>query len=304
MNAPVGTQQQTSWLVAVASLIPLAAAMASSSPAPADAADLAREVEELELAEEHLHQRYREAPAMHDVAPHRILVIGDSHTAGTFGRALDLLLRTLPDTDVKTVGSCGLSPDGFLESKGTRCGYLEIDGEQMAFKKRKGSTPAIDALLVEHDPDLTIVELGANQIHTAMRDPEGAAADIRALATRVLARSSRCLWVGPPYGAAAKKPPQRIDHVYNVLASALPSGCSILDSRPQAQPYLAWPDIAAKAGRRGDGKHFDTLGVHGQHAARRWARVVFDKARATLDEPRPMPVPSMTLAEAALFASH
>jgi hypothetical protein len=158
--------------------------------------------------------------------------------------------------------------------------------------------------MVEHDPDLTIVELGANQINTAMRDPEGAADDIRALATRVLARSSRCLWVGPPYGAASKKPPARIDHVYDVLASALPRGCTILDSRPGAQPYLAWKGIAAKAGRRGDGKHFDTLGVHGQHAARRWARVVFDEARAALEAPRPMPVPGMVLAEAALLAPH
>jgi hypothetical protein len=110
--------------------------MASSSPVAAE--DGFDPVQELELAEDEGPTLFREEPAVPEVAPHRILVIGDSHTAGTFGRALDLLLRTLPKADVKTVGSCGLSPDGFLQSKGTRCGYLEIDDNKMAFKTAQG----------------------------------------------------------------------------------------------------------------------------------------------------------------------
>lgn len=300
MEAPTGPQMtQTPWLIAVMSLIPLTAAIARDDPR-AEPGETYSDV----LLDENLTELQPRLEAPDPVEPHRILVIGDSHTAGTFGRSLDLLLRTLPASEVTTVGSCGLSPDGFLESKGTRCGYLKIDGGELAFRKRQVATPNINSLLSRHKPDLTIVELGANQINTALRDPIGAADDIRRLANKVLSRSSRCLWVGPPYGASAKKPPERIDHVYEVLSSALPEGCAFIDSRPSAMPHLAWNEIVQNAGRRGDGKHYDSLGVYGQHASRLWAMAVFGEARALLKQPRPVLPASVVFAESVLVAAY
>lgn len=309
MEAPHGAAPSPlPWIAAVASMIPLAAAWASDSPPPAPPAfeevTTEQPAETAELSTEAVPwEGESPAPALPlargDAArPLRVLVVGDSHTAGTFGRALDLLLRSLPNTEVLTVGSCGLSPDGFLESKTTRCGFLQIQEESFHFQRRL-RTPHIDDLLAAHKPDLTIVELGANQIHTAARDPRGAAKDIRRLVDKIEAAGSRVLWVGPPYGEAAKKPPPKLEHVYEVLAATLPGRIKFVDSRPSAMPFLDWDQIVDAAGKRGDGKHFDTLGVYGQQASRRWAMAVFEAAQPLLF-PEAFAAPRVVLAEAPL----
>ena len=213
-----------------------------------------------------------------------ILVIGDSHAATTFGRALDLLLRTLPDVEVTTVGSCGVSPDAFLRGLDARCGFLRIEeGEPdwVVVKRKVAKTPRLEQLLARRRPSLTIVELGANQIHSAWRDPEGAARDVAAVADAIVASGSGCLWVGPPAGRNAVKPHRKIEHLYGVLSRALRGRCRLLDSRPEALPFLDYERLAPRAG---DGRHWDAIGIEGQQAARRWALEVFRAAEVMLKE--------------------
>ncbi len=214
--------------------------------------------------------------------PVRVLVLGDSHTSSTFGRALDLLFRSRPKTDVTTVGACGHRPGGFLSAKESRCGLLELHNDKTRYRK-EGAPPSLDALLTKIEPDLTVVELGANQIHTAWRNPAAAKEEIRALSEKLAAKGA-CVWVGPPTGREREKPRKKIDHVYTLLRETLPQGCRLLDSRPESLDFLVWNDLSAKAKRRGDGKHFDTLGPIGQQAARKWALHVFNSVRDELSD--------------------
>ncbi len=220
------------------------------------------------------------APAPRDT---RVLIIGDSHVTQTYGQALDLLLRARARTRVTTVGSCGVSPDGFLTGKTTRCGFLHIDGPDMTVElERRSSTPQVDDLLAEHRPDVTVIELGANLIWRAQREPEAAAAQIRTLAEKVAA-SSTCVWVGPPNGTDRKKPSALIDDVYRLLEQNLPAGCTFMDSRTAALPFLDYADLARQAKRRGDGRHFDNIGIIGRQAARRWALATYEFLLPHLD---------------------
>lgn len=210
-----------------------------------------------------------------------VLVIGDSHATTTFGRSLDLLLRTL-DARVTTVGSCGVSPNAFLRGLHAQCGYLKLESGEpdwVVTSKKQAKTPLLHELLADHQPDLTIVELGANQIHSAWRNPEGAAKDIATLADAIRESGSQCLWVGPPAGRDAVKPRQKIAHLYRVLGAALADRCRLLDSRPEALPFLDYERLAPTAG---DGRHWDGIGIRGQQAARRWALEVFRGAEEML----------------------
>lgn len=225
----------------------------------------------------------------------RVLVLGDSHSAGTFGQALDLLLRSHPGTDVVTVGNCGVSPDAYLEMKSAYCGSLviDVDADQVEYKRRRRVIPQLPELLEAHDPELTVVALGANQIHTAFKRPEEAKEDIRRLAAHLEARGSRCVWIGPPFGSPKKKPVAKMNHLYEVLEEALPESCTLVDSRPESMPFLDYAQIAKRAKRRGDGRHFDSLGIVGKAAARRWALSVFEVLRPLLggpDEDGPVPL--------------
>ncbi len=233
--------------------------------------------------------------SLHDdaTAVRRVLVIGDSHATTSFGRALDLLLRSVDGVDVTTIGSCGVTPDAFMDGRQARCGFLSIEsaprdlasgttdaGDWVVVAKRSGPTPKLQELLAKARPELTIVELGANQIHSAWKDPEKASTEISALADAVRASGSACLWVGPPAGRAAVKPPERIDRVYELLQQSLAGKCALLDSRPAALPFLDYERVAP---RRGDGRHWDKIGPEGQALAGRWALEVFKAARRMLD---------------------
>ena len=171
-----------------------------------------------------------------------------------------------------------------------RCGSLRLDADNVSFRSTLQSAPSVTELLAEYDPDLTIVQLGANQIHTAFRDPQSAGRQVRSLAALVQAQHSGCLWVGPPYGSERAKPHHKMAHLYDVLHSAVPAGCNFLDASPQALPFLDYARITERAGRSGDGRHFDSIGIHGKTAARRWALAVFHRVRELLDaDPRTQP---------------
>jgi len=218
-------------------------------------------------------------------AENSVLVIGDSHATSTFGKALDLLLRTLPDTQVTTVGSCGVTPQAFLDGTPSHCGVLEIARAEPDWivKAQKGKTPQIEKLLSTWRPKLTVVELGANQIHRAYRDPEGAVAESRALAEAIRASGSRCLWVGPPGGREQEKPKHKMNFLYSVLKQGVADLCTFTDSRPSSLAFLDYERVTKSRRRKGDGRHFDAIGVVGQQMARRWALSVFRSARNMMD---------------------
>ena len=249
-----------------------------SQPPPAAPLDAACEVEEPSAP---LHELVAVAAPAAKPRSARVLLIGDSHVSSTFGRALDLLLRSRDNTEVTTVGACGMSPDGFIESLPARCGLLQVKPDMTVWRSRHTPTPSIDRLLDDTLPDLTIIELGANQIHTAWRNPKQAKKDIISLADQVSAHGE-CVWVGPPYGRERQKPAAKLENVYRLLEESLDGRCTLLDSRPSALPFLDYDDIAQAARRRGDGRHFDAMGTLGQQAARKWALSVYKETSSHL----------------------
>lgn len=238
-------------------------------------------VDEAHPLEPHDHEDA--APAVDAHARKRVLVLGDSHAVTSFGRALDLLFRSLDDVEVTTVGGCGVSPDAFVAGGQARCGYLSIEAsaspDWTVVAKKNAPTPRASDLIARARPDLVVVQLGANQIHQAWTNPDAARAEIAALADQVRAAGSDCLWVGPPTGRPNVKPHERIDRVYALLDEALAGKCTLLDSRPAAMPFLDYERVAP---RRGDGRHFDRIGPEGQTLAGRWALEVFKVARTML----------------------
>lgn len=213
-----------------------------------------------------------------------VLLIGDSHVAQTYGQSLDLLLRSRANTTVATVGSCGSNPDAFLQGKKTHCGLLRIDGSDMNVAKRKRSkTPEVTELLRKQKPDLTIVELGANLIRKAHSSPKATAAQLAELARKV-SSVGQCIWVGPPNGLPKQKPVKKIDNVYRLLHENVGEYCEIMDSRATALPFLDYASLSQKAKRKGDGRHFDHIGLHGRQAARRWALATFEMASSSLQD--------------------
>lgn len=198
-----------------------------------------------------------------------ILVIGDSHTVGAFGRNLDDVLRRTDGNRVATYGICAASPQSFLSETPHHCGYLLRDFNRNQPAKWLGKrvykstvsdgkggtrevtmikTPPLDQLLTDHVPTLTVVALGANAI----------SADMIAKTLKLIhASNSVCVWIGPP--DTRKRSTDKIDAIYKTLrdnkvtesvtlAEAKTDSCRLIDSFSFS--YLRYPE------KGGDGSHY------------------------------------------------
>jgi hypothetical protein len=199
-----------------------------------------------------------------------ILVVGDSHTAGSFGRKLDDVLRAVPGGRVATYGVCSASPQSYFSETPHPCGHLFRDFDRKAPAKWLGGrvyketrpdgkggtrevemvkTPELAQLLADHAPTLTVVALGSNV-------PISAGSVERTL--EAIHRSgSACVWIGPP--DMRRPSPAQIDAVYATLRrskvdesvgldESRSGSCRLIDSR--AFPYLRYPE------KGGDGTHY------------------------------------------------
>ncbi|MCC7443142.1 MAG: SGNH/GDSL hydrolase family protein [Bdellovibrionales bacterium] len=206
-----------------------------------------------------------------------ILHIGDSHTVGTYGETIDVLLRSIPGARVKTVGSCGISPNGFLDGLTTSCGLKVYGLDQLEVSSNNVKTPKIDDLLSEVRPTLVVIELGANQINTATSQPNVQREFVDRLVSKIVATGASCLWVGPPHGR--NKPEPKYSNLVRLLQEGIDGRCAFLDSRPEKFPWLDYNVVSAAAGVAGDGAHYDALREHGRTAVRKWAGEVFRAVR-------------------------
>ena len=77
------------------------------------------------------------------MAKEHVLFIGDSHSVTTFGRTLDEKLRSLPDTEVQTVASCGAVARYFWVGTNTRCGFFFRDVQGNISRGMRGPTPLL-----------------------------------------------------------------------------------------------------------------------------------------------------------------
>lgn len=187
------------------------------------------------------------------------LLIGDSHTVGSFGRALDGLLRER-NQRVTTVARCGTSAHQWFSGEGTSCGFWDRLADGTERRGLEAETPRIEGLLATEEPATVVIALGANLM--------GASGDfiresVARLVGAVVVPGRRCVWIGPPHARAASDAER--ERVIQAIRAGIGEQCSFIDSRPHAR----YPDTG------GDGVHFDHLGEEGRALAEGWARTVF-----------------------------
>ncbi len=139
-------------------------------------------------------------------APNRILFIGDSHVVGPFGRKLDQLLRTLPDTSVNTYGSCGTIARSWWTGRSTKCGALMHEENEVERVEQNAQTPQIYTKWKDFDeqiqsgiltqkPTHVIVEFGANYAGYSDSFIE---TDLENLFSKISDSGAKCLFVTMP----------------------------------------------------------------------------------------------------------
>lgn len=190
---------------------------------------------------------------------HRILFIGDSHSAAIFGKTLTNLLEKRTPARVTTVASCGSSPSWWLDGKPTRCGFWQHNANGSEEKSSIKSTPQITGLINSVKPDTIIVALGTNLIPENKTVRQTYAEELMKIVTK---NSQQCFWIGPP--DARKFTYEQIDSVYQLLNSLSHKyHCHLVDSRN----YIHYPSTG------GDGIHY--RGTSGQTMLKRWAEQVW-----------------------------
>ncbi len=197
----------------------------------------------------------------------RVLMIGDSLSAGPFGEAVQRHLATrFGPQNVAAFASCGSSPENWLADQPnfyTHCGYREVtpDGRPVfrdfvnGKRPRSTLTPKVEGLVRRYRPTVVLVQLGTNWMDRNLSD-----AQISRFADRFI-RAVRApgvqqiVWIAPPDSAALRKRQDRIHRL--IQAAARRNRFEVIDSR-ELTSY-----IRGQTG--GDGIHYNT------EASRAWA---------------------------------
>ena len=200
-------------------------------------------------AEEQARALSQKAASMKSMAgaPH-IILIGDSHTTGPFGRELDSRLRAAyPGWKIETYAPCGAAPGWYLPGN-PASGYTSACGTWFHRYSTKAPyrledvtaaspAPLIGALLESH-PDTVIVALGTNMANWR----GGGIVEMkhaRALADAIVDAGSRCLWIGPPDELGHMPPDKAKAQVASLnaaLRQSLGESCHYIESHTTYSP--------------------------------------------------------------------
>jgi hypothetical protein len=221
-----------------------------------------------------------------------ILVLGDSHAMGYFGRVLHNRLRKKFDADVTLVGACGKSEPGFLHGSYAKCGVLirtkrnraryPLGCRQNPCKERHGSKCSrrrcrpqkLTAYLRTLKPDVVILQLGANS--TWMGNAEDGwptvRANIRKVVQQLKAAGTRCVWVTAPDTMIRKAETQ--DKFAALYEDELRGHCEVFNSRPSHRPYMHYSKVVREMRlppSKHDMMHYWWFGKRGRRIQTQWA---------------------------------
>jgi hypothetical protein len=202
-------------------------------------------------------------------ADSRVLHIGDSHTCGIYGKAMDDLMRET-DATVRTYGVSGSSPSWWLNETTGKSGYYAKDEQgkvdQPADWRTPRKTPNFRKLLNEYRPDVVMFSLGANLVHAS---PAAIRRQVESVCKIAKEAGCKIVWVGPPRSRSGVRDPQKRQALYQNLKSVAEQYGTFVDSRE----YTKYPETG------GDGVHY--WGKEGSRIARDWAGKVFDNIQNT-----------------------
>ncbi|HAE38550.1 MAG TPA: hypothetical protein DCG57_07915 [Candidatus Riflebacteria bacterium] len=194
-----------------------------------------------------------------------VLHIGDSHACGTYGKAIDEMMRETGAT-VNTIGVSGSSPSWWFNGTVGKSGYYAKDEngrvDQPADWRTPRATPNLKTLIKEKKPDVLVVSLGANLIGGS---DAAIINQVRSICQVARENNTQLVWVGPPDGREDKKSTAAQTRLYLALKSAVSEyGATFIDSRP----YTEYPTTG------GDGVHYS--GTEGSRIAKEWAKSVYN----------------------------
>ncbi|MFN8609252.1 MAG: hypothetical protein U0931_17070 [Vulcanimicrobiota bacterium] len=167
----------------------------------------------------------------------KVLVIGDSHTAGAFGDELDRLLRA-KGAQVHTVGSSGATADNYITGKGTTVGYADHKANGQTEKTSSHATPKLEELINEDKPDTIIVNLGANFRGAG---PSGIKKQVDEIGEIAKRHNIKITWVGPPTTRQDEGNPSSLDKFDQDMKAAVAPYGNYVSSRPFT-PHYNGPD--------------------------------------------------------------
>lgn len=193
----------------------------------------------------------------------RILVIGDSHTAGTFGHTLDRELRKYDSTSVQTYGSCGSIISWWYTGHATTCGYWSSDIAGNSTTELKHETPKVLSLIANAKPELIVIALGSN--YARGYGSAQTQSEIRKLLSDVKATGARCAWIGPP---DMRRFRAELPSLVSLIQKEVSSTCLYLDSRN----YTTYSETG------GDGIHYETPEL--RKISQKWAEAVTARIQA------------------------
>ncbi|MBT5021996.1 hypothetical protein HOK51_10060 [Candidatus Woesearchaeota archaeon] len=197
-----------------------------------------------------------------------ILHIGDSHTVGWYGKAMDLLLRSGSNT-VRTYAISGSRAGHWVKGhvhysiskpdmQNKLLGYSRYSDEQGTNVPLKTKT-SLKMILETYSPTIIIISLGSNHLS------QGKAKQLEKIKTecgdlaKIASESAKCIWVGPPKTTRINFK-DHLDTVAESVKQAVTPYCTFVDSR----------DLA-NITKLSDGIHYNKAGSDG------WAQNVFSQ---------------------------
>ncbi len=200
-----------------------------------------------------------------------ILVIGDSHSCGSFGqRMVEDLSQLNNSVDLYCAVSSSASNWALGKNpKGQACSFRSTQSAPVLCSGN-GQVPKLSWILGSRDYDEVVIALGTNSLGSSIVDSSH-----RELVQIVGAKQIPCFWIAPPHlrpdqakGFSANSLSMmnaNLSKFYLALTHAVGAQCSVIDSRPITQPGQA-------GGETVDGVH-RTLG-----SGRAWADAVVGPA--------------------------
>jgi len=221
-----------------------------------------------------------------------ILVLGDSHSMGHFGRVIHKKLKgQYPNAKVTLVAACGKGESGFLSGGYAHCGVItykpngriqrpkgckknpctEADGPECS---EQGCRPKkLRQYLRRLKPDLVILQMGSNSWFkgSMKRGWPKVEKHVGKMASLIEKAGAQCLWITAP--DSTKRPADSQDAFAQLYERILEGRCQVFNSRPSHHPYMDFAqgiETAGKKAKRNDGTHYGTLGAHGKTIQEQW----------------------------------
>ena len=193
----------------------------------------------------------------------RVLHIGDSHSVGVYGHAIDDLMRATGAT-VSTTAVAGSNPTWFMNGTVGKCGYYSKDENGKVVSpsdwRTPMQTPLLQNMIDTYKPSVLVVSLGANMVGYS---ESSIRSQIDSICDKAKAAGCKIVWVGPPDSRSQDK--NQVAKLYHVLNSEVGKyNGVVVDSRQ----YTKYPSSG------GDGLHYS--GNEGTQTAKNWANSVMN----------------------------